>query len=172
MIYDYIDISTKYYISYEVRQWVKTADNAMIILQNERIKEITESDLSIRSSDDVVWTVLYLIGVGLLRYIVDSQKKSFQIALNPHWRKPGWLKKKLSMQRMNRHIDFLMQHEQECTAANIPLTPLIPSLDMAKYLNFCMAPPQEPNRDPAREIAIIRRNRRLANAKLQFHRGR
>lgn len=172
MIYDYIDVCTKYYIAYEVRRWARTGDNARIILQNARIKEITEADLSSNSTDDVVWSVLYLIGVGLLRYLVDSEKKSFQIALSPHWVKPAWLKNKLHMQRMNRHVDFLMQHEQRCTADGVPLMPLVPSLDMAKYHGFCMKAPEEPNRDPNKEIAIIRRNRKLAHAKLQFHRGR
>lgn len=169
MIYDYQDIATKNYITHMVKVWVKTGQNAMIILQNQKVREITEFDLSLASSDDVTWTVLYLIGVGLLRYIVNIPRKRFNIALNPHWEPPPWINAKISRARMNNHIQFMMEAEQQTSHDGVPLTPLIGSLEMITYHNWCKRAPKEPNLDFERERLIIRKNRQLHRAKLRFH---
>ena len=169
MIYDYQDIETKLYITHMSREWATTGKNAAIIIQNPRVKEITGADLSAASTDDVVWTILYLIGVGLLRYMVTNQCQKFDIALNPHWEPPRWINNQISKNRLNMHIDFMMENERRTRDDGIPLTPLIASLEMITYHGFCKRPPKEPNQDPERELLIIRRNRQLRKAKLQFH---
>ena len=171
MIYDYQDSMTKLYITNMVRKWVKTSNNSLIILRNPKVREITEADLSLASTDDIVWTCLYLIGVGLLRYMVSKQGEKFDLALDPHWASPAWLKDKTSMARMNRHIEFMLDHESACAHDSLPLTPLIASLDIAQYHGWCKMAPKEPNMDSDRDIEIIRRNRKLHRAKLRFHGG-
>ena len=171
MIFDYQDIATKLYIAYMVRKWVNTGANSMIILQNPRVKEITEADLSMNSTDDVVWTCLFLIGAGLLRYIVKDNGKKFDLALDPHWDKPAWLQNRTYVASMNRHCDFLMELVEE-HLKNVPsLTPFVPSLQIIQYKGWCKRPPKEPNRNLEREKEIIEKNRRLYRAKLRFHRG-
>ena len=172
MIFDYQDIATKLYIACMTRKWVNTGTNSVLILQNQKVKEITEADLSMNSTDDVVWTALFLIGAGLLRYLVSADGKRFDLALDPHWDKPKWLQNKTYVDSMNRHVDFLMElvHEH---SKNVPsLTPFVPSLQIAQYKGWCKRPPKEPNRGLEREKEIIERNRKLYYAKLQFHRGR
>ena len=171
MIFDYQDIATKLYIAYMTRKWVNTGHNSLIILQNPKVKEITEADLSMNSTDDIVWTCLFLIGAGLLRYMVSNDGGRFDLALDPHWDKPRWLQNKKYVASMNRHCDFLMElvHEH---SKNVPnLTPFVPSLQIIQYKAWCKRPPKEPNRGLEREKEILDRNRRLYRAKLQFHRG-
>ncbi|MHA2066101.1 MAG: hypothetical protein ACXABY_17155 [Candidatus Thorarchaeota archaeon] len=171
MIYDFQDISTKYYLASSVRDWVKVGNNAMYILNNPRVKEITEADLSPNSDDDIVWTVLYLIGVRLLRYVTTG--KEFGIALNLNWRKPAWLNERECSRMLNRHIDWMMEIEQEGRSMGVEPTALIPSLEMQKYGKTCMLPPKEPVRDNLQhEKRIIARNKKLLARKRAIHKRR
>lgn len=171
MIYDFQDISTKIYIASMTRTWVKTGNNAMILLKNPKVKEITEADLSFNSEDDLVWTALYLIGVGLLRYFVHDRGKRFEIALSPNWKKPRWLHTRGSQLRMRNHINLLMEAEREHAKSGRQLTCLIPSLDVISRAKTRLLPPQEPNRDTNKDVALIRKNRTDHAIKVAFHRG-
>jgi len=172
MIYDYQDMSTKYYLTASVRDWVNVGENALLLLQNPRVKELTEADLSWNSDDDIVWTVMYLIGVGLLRYAVANQGKQFNLGLNLNWRKPPWLFHAESRERLNNHIDFLLQIEQEGRQAGLEPTALLPSLEIQKYGRCRTEPPKEPVNNVAHEKYIITRNRKLLARKRAFHQGR
>lgn len=172
MTYDFQDVATKVYIVHMTRAWVRTGDNALIILQNPKVKEITDADLSFNSSDDVVWTVLYLIGVGLLRYLTSADGKSgFNIAMMPDWKPPAWLNDEKSKRKMRNHVDFMLSAEQQHSAAGLPLVCLIPSLDVISRAKTRLYPPREPNQDTEIDVALIRKNRRDYKTKIDFHRG-
>jgi len=171
MIYDYQDINTKIYITCMTRKWVKTGNNALILLQNPKVKEITDADLSSNSQDDLVWTVLYLIGAGLLRYFVNDNGKRFDIAMMPEWKKPKWLNEAGAKRLMRSHIDLMMEAERDHDATGRPLTALLPSLDVISRTKTRLFRPREPNRDPQKDIELIQKNRKDYNTKLVFHRG-
>ncbi len=171
MVYDFQDIATKIYIANMTRAWVNTGDNALIILQNREVKEITDADLSFNSSDDVVWTVLYLIGVGLLRYLTDANGKEFNIALRPDWKIPSWLNEPESKRKMRNHIDFILEAERQHRAAGLPLVCLIPSLDVISRAKTRLFRPREPNQEVEIDLALIKKNRHDYHTKLTFHRG-
>ena len=171
MIYDFQDMSTKYYLVSRVRDWVKVGNNRMYLLRNPKVKELTEADLSWNSDDDIVWTVLYLIGVGLLRYVAVGEGSQFAIGLNLNWRKPAWLFDSESRKMLNRHIDWMMEIEREGRIAGAEPTALIPSLEIQKYRKTCMLPPKEPVRNNLNhERWIITRNRKLLAGKRAIHR--
>ncbi len=171
MIYDYQDMSTKYYIAAKVRGWVKVENNALMLLRNPKVKELTESDLSWNSDDDIVWTVLYLIGVRLLRYVVSNDGALFNLGLNLNWRKPAWLFNSESRKTLNNHIDFMMEIEREGYVAGTEPTALVASLEIIKYGRLCMLGPKEPvKNDMAHERLIIARNQKRLAAKRSFHR--
>ena len=73
-----MDMGTKYYLTANVRDWANRDDNALVLLQNPKVKELTEADLSWNSTDDVVWTIMYLIGAGLLRYVITDNGQVFE----------------------------------------------------------------------------------------------
>jgi hypothetical protein len=171
MIYDYQDMSTKYYIAARVRDWVQEENNVLVLLRNPKVKELTESDLSWNSDDDIVWTVLYLIGVRLLRYVVSNDGAIFNLGLNLNWRKPAWLLDVESRKKLNNHIDFMMEIEREGYEAGTEPTALIASLEISKYGRLCMLPPKEPAKnDMAHELLILARNQKRLAAKRSFHR--
>jgi hypothetical protein len=173
MIYDFQDMSTKYYLAASIRDWVKSANNAVLILQNPMVRELTESDLAWNSDDDIIWTVMYLIGVGLLRYVVVNNGESFNLALNLNWRKPAWLFDSDSRKMLNRHIDWMMEIEREGRVAGAQPTALYASLEIQKYRKTCMLPPKEPIRnDLNHEKWVITRNKKLLAGKRAFHRGK
>lgn len=172
MIYDFQDMGTKYYLTAMVRDWVKVEHNALLLLQNPRVKEITEADLSWNSDDDLVWTVMYLIGVGLLRYVVSNNGDRLNMALNIHWRKPGWLFDSECQKKLNNHINFLMEIEREGRISGQQPVCLVASLEMIKYGKKCMLAPREPVRSVEHERKIIARNRKILARKRAFHRGR
>jgi hypothetical protein len=172
MIYDHQDMSTKYYIVDRVRAWVGVGDNAMIILQNPKLKEYTQADLSWNSTDDIVWSILYLIGVGMLRYVVSADGREFDIAENK-WKPPTWLFEAESMRRLNNHIDFMMELDFEGKLTGVEPTALLASLEMIKYKKACMSLPKEPvKNDLNHERTIMTRNQKTLHAKRAFHRRR
>ena len=172
MIYDYQDISTKYYLTASVRDWARYENNAMQILLNPKVKELTEADLSWNSEDDIVWTIMYLIGVGLLRYVIPADGTSFAIGLNLNWKKPTWLFDPESRKKINRHIDWMMELENEGRTSGAKPVALDGSLEIQKYKRFCLYPPREPVRDNLQhEKKIIAQNRqRLARKKASYRR--
>ncbi len=173
MIYDFQDVGTKYYLAFRVRDWVNTENNALILLQNPKVKELTDADLSVNSDDDIVWTVLYLIGVGLLRYSVTPSNRHFNIGLNLNWRKPEWLFDSKSKALLNNHVDYMMELEQEGRVSGMPPTGLVASLDIIKYRNFRLLEPNEVVKDNlTHETMLIAINKSRLRAKHIFHRGR
>ena len=173
MIYDYQDLGTKYYLTSNVRDWVGRGNNAILILQNPKVKELTEADLSWNSDDDIVWTVMYLIGVGLLRYVVTGNGQFFSMGVNLNWRKPPWLNNPESRKNLNSHIDYLMEIEREGRKQGLQPTALIASLEVSKYGKICVAAPKEPVRDDlVHEQLVIAKNKQRMARKRAFHRGR
>ena len=173
MIYDYQDVATKYYLVANVRDWANLENNALLLLQNRKVREITEADLSFNSTDDVVWTAMYLIGVGLLRYVVSNKGDLFQLAVTLNWKKPEWLFDVKSRETMNRHIDMLMEIEQEGRRHGLPPTACVASLEIQKYRKLALLAPEEPvMNDMMRERHLIIRNKKLLARKRSFHRGR
>jgi hypothetical protein len=173
MIYDHFDVSTKYYVAARVRDWVRVKDNALILLQNRRVRELTQSDLSFNSEDDIIWSVLYLIGVGLLRYSVSNDGKVFNLAMTLNWKKPSWLFDELYRSRLKNHLHYLMELESEGRISGLQPTALIPSLEMSKYRRNLISKPKEPViNNLVHENQLIAHNRKLLAGKRAFHRGR
>lgn len=169
MIYDYQDVMTKLYLVRMVKKWVQDPKNALLLLQNREVRELTESDLSVNSTDDLVWTVLYLIGIGMLNYVVMENGKRMDVGIRGNWSPPRWSETQGSKALLNAHIDLMMQLEEEMHHTGIPSMPLVGSLDVVKNAARRQTRPREPNRDPDVDKAI-REKRSLENkAKLTFH---
>ena len=173
MIYDYQDMGTKYYLAARTRDWASEGNTSMLLLQNPKVKELTEADLSWNFTDDVVWTILYLIGLGLLRYIVTSKGRFYNLGLTLNWRPPPWLHDPESRKTLNRHIDYMMVIEREGRVGGLKPTALVASLDVSKYGKIVMAPPKEPVRnDILHEKRVIAANKQRLARKRAFHRRR
>ena len=99
---------------------------------------------------------------------MNDQGKRFDIALSPDWKKPYWLNHKTSQLRMRNHIDLLMEAER---GSGDKLTALWPSLDVISRVRTRLISPNEPNRDPAVDVALIKRNRKDYAIKVAFHSG-
>jgi len=169
MIFDYQDMMTKLYITRMVKKWTQNPQNALLLLQNRQIRELTESDLSANSTDDLVWSVLYLIGVGMLNYVVMEKGKRMDIGIRGNWSPPSWSQTKGGKALLNAHIDQMMATEEEMRHLGVPSTPLVGSLDVVKNAARRVALPKQPNTDPLVDKAIIVQRQREHTVKLAVH---
>lgn len=170
MIYDFQDLNTKLYITRMVRNWVADPRNAALLLSNPNVKQLTESDLSANSTDDLAWTMLFLIGAGLMRYMVSSFGKKFAIGFNPTWEPPDWLEDRESRANLNAHVDLMLEQERELTGKGVPSTPVVGSLDVIGNRGRRMSRPYPPNRDPDIDRGVIAKRMREYRNKVDFHR--
>lgn len=166
MIYDYQDSCTKLSLARQVRDWSKKPANAAIIVQNLQVKELTDLEVSPNSTDDVVWTILYLIGLGLLYYAVDEfvkdgqPKIALRLMLDPHWQEPRWVHDKAAVTNLKNHVDLMMDMLDNPMLKGMETVALRGSLDVIKIKRRRLTKPKPPvvaNRDWERKTIRARR---------------
>ena len=165
MIYDYQDMSTKVYLAQSVRDWCSVPGNRAILSRNNTLKDITGIAIDDTDIDHHVYTVLFLFGVGLLRYFIHKIGNTmvFQVVVDPAWELPEWMQNKLLLGYVGEHVEIIM--DAEMMTRGEPIVALQPCLDVIKTRKRRFTPPQAPIIDPANDKRIIRLRRLEAQQK-------
>lgn len=159
MIYDYQDMATKVYLAQTVREWCSDPQNVSLLEKNNTLKDITGIAIDGADTDYHVYTVLFLIGVGLFRYFhqrIDNTVR-FSVAVDPGWQIPGWMQNPQLLSRVGQHVGDIMESERLFKGE--PVVALEASLDVIKDRARRFSEPQEPTLDVENERRKIKRLR-------------